>query len=353
VNSGAGGFDSHALPPPPSNLSEFTLREYRPGDEHEILAAFNRIFAAIDPTFRARTLDFWRWQFLGNPSGSLVLIAVTPEGRVVGQLANVLARVRLDGREVTFSQAVDSMSDPAFRLGLRRTSLQALLGNHYAEHYAGPEPGQHALLWGAPVAAAWRVGRQLIRYEVIRTQQKLQARPAEVRAAPHAGVEIEDVERFPDEVAALFERVVPEHRAIAVRDARQLDWRFALHPERRYRIGLSRAHGELRGYAVFAKGGFDGDPEAGLVCDWLVPPGERDAARALFAWLAREGERAGVERLVAVVPDTASDWIAFQDAGFRVAPTRYTIVGRRSLPGYDMRWMHRHWYYTLGDTDLV
>jgi hypothetical protein len=341
----------HSRHAPP--LSEFTLREYQPGDEHEILATFNRVFAAVDPTFRPRTLASWRWQFLGNPSGSCVLLALSPEGRVVAQLANVLQRVHLLGRAATFSQAVDSMSDPAFRIGLRRASLQAVLGNHYAERYAGPAPGQHALLWGAPVATAWRVGRQLIRYEVIRTQQKLAARPADVDPRPAAGIEVETVERFPAEVAELDERAARAHGAIAVRDAAQLDWRFVAHPERRYRIGLARDGGELRGYAVFARGGFDGEPDVGLVCDWLVAPGERGAERALFAWLAVEAARAGVERLVAVVPDTSAAWLAFQEAGFRVAPTRYTIVGRRALRGFDMRWMHGHWYYTLGDTDLV
>ena len=40
-------------------------------------------------------------------------------------------------------------------------------------------------------------------------------------------------------------------------------------------------------------------------------------------------------------------------AGFRAAPTRYFLVGRNYVKKYDMRWLYRHWYYTLGDTDLV
>ena len=351
MNSGAGGFDSHALPPSLSPV--LTLREYEPGDETEILAAFNRIFAAVDPTFTPRTERFWRWQFLENPSGSLALLAWTEDGRVAGQLANVLQRVRMDGKLVSFSQAVDSMSDPAQRQGLKRESLQARLGNAYAEKYAGPAPGQHALLWGAPVPAAWRVGKTFIRYEVIRTQLQLVVPPALVRAKPARDVTVQVVERFPLEVADLFERVCEEHRAIAVRDAPQLDWRFATHPEKTYAIALARRGEALIGAAVFRRGAFDARADQGLLCDWLVPAGEADARATLLAWLAERGRAEGVERLCALFPDTTREWIAFQRAGFRVEPTTYAIVGRECVPGYDMRWMHEHWYYTLGDTDLV
>jgi hypothetical protein len=334
-------------------VAELTLREYRPGDETAILESFNRIFAAVDPTFRPRTEEFWRWQFLGNPSGSLVLLAWTPEGRVAGQLGNVLQRVWLEGRLVTFSQAVDSMSDPALRQGLKRESLQARLGNAYAETYAGPEPGKHALLWGAPVPAAWRVGKTFIRYEVIRTQLKLSASPLEVRAAAAPGVEVEAASAFPEEVAFLFERVAAGRGAIAVRDRTQLDWRYVEHPERRYRIALARRGGELVGYSVFTRGPFDGEEDEGLLCDWLVLPDDVDVRGALLVDLAEHARAEGVERIVAVFPDSMPEWEHFQGAGFRAAPTRYTIVGRECVPGKDMRWMNAHWHYTLGDTDLV
>jgi len=333
-------------------VSELTLREYQPGDEVEILETFNRIFAAVDPTFEPRGLEVWRWQFLANPSGSLILLAVTEEGKVAGQLANVLQRVWLDGKLVSFSQAVDSMSDPALRQGLKRESLQAQLGNAYAEKYAGPEPGQHALLWGAPVPAAWRVGKTFIRYEVVRTQLQLVVSPALVRAKASPGLEIEEVERFPLEIADLFERVAREHGALAVRDKPQMDWRFADHPERSYRVALARRGGTLVGCTVYRVGAFDGRENQGLVCDWILPAEDAGARDALSVWLAERGREDDVERLCLLLPDTAPEFLHMQAVGFRVEPTRYAVVGRECVPGFGMRWMHDHWYYTLGDTDL-
>ena len=86
VNSGTGGFDSHALPPfssrgpgrgtsawgnlsPVSELPPYTIREYEAGDEVAILDTFNRVFSGIDPNFVPRTLAQWRWCYLDNPSG--------------------------------------------------------------------------------------------------------------------------------------------------------------------------------------------------------------------------------------------------------------------------------------------
>jgi len=336
----------------PARWGDFTLREYEVGDEAEILDSFNRIFGGVDVTFQPRTMEYWRWQFLENPSGSRILLALTDDGRVAGQFGAVIQRMRFDGRHALFSQGVDHMSDPAFRRSLKRGSLLAILGNTIARLHGGPGPDQDSLMWGAPVPAAWRVGKTFVRYEIIRTQLKLTVAPVEVRVAAASGVDVEEVTRFPENVVDLFDRAAEPHGAIAVRDKPQLDWRYTQRPARTYRIALARRAGELVGYAVYAKGDFDGCEGEGLVCDWLVPPRETAAAHALRAWLAGRARADGVERLTALFPDTVAEWHDFQAAGFRAAPTRYFIIGRQYVRGFDMFWLHRHWYYTLGDTDL-
>jgi len=345
------GFDSL-----PARYGELTIREYRPGDEVEILATFNRVFGRVDVTFRPRTLAFWRWRFLGNPSGSRILLALTPEGKVAGQLAVIVQRVRLDGRPSCFGQGVDQMSASELRSGLQRGSLVGILGNTVVKLYSGPLPHQDSLGWGAPVPAAWRAGKSFARYEIIRTQLKLSARPEELRATGAEGVELEEVAEFPEPVLGVFERATARYKAIAVRDKAQLDWRWRDHPEKHCRIALARRRGELLGFAVWTAGDFDGESHQALLCDWLVAPGasgERGARAALLAWYARGAREAGLNRLTAVFPDTSAEWLEFQRAGFRVAPSRYFFIGRQYLRGYDVHWMNRHWYYTLGDTDLV
>lgn len=342
-------FGFHDLP---ARHGDYEVRLYRPGDEHEILATFNRVFARVDVTFKPRTLEFWRWRFAENPSGAQMVLAFTPEGKVAGQLAVIVNRVWLEGRPSNFAQGVDQMSDASLRSGLQRGSLVGVLGNTMVNLFAGPGPEQHSLGWGAPVPAAWRAGKSFARYEIVRTQLKLVAEAGEVRAGAARGVELEEVAAFPEEIGALCARAARTHGALAVRDRAQLEWRWSRHPEKRCHIALARRGGELVGYAVAARGDFDGRQGEWLLLDWLVDVDDEGAGHALRAWFAGLGAREPA-RLVALFPDSKREWLDFQRAGFRVAPTRYFLIARQYLRGYDVHWMNRHWYYTLGDTDLV
>jgi len=329
-----------------------TIREYRPGDEERILATFNRVFAEIDPGFQPRDLVTWRWQFLENPSGWRIFVAEDESAAIVSQYAGIGQRVFLEGAPARFSQSVDSMTDPARRAGLGKRGAFVLTGEPYAAAYGGPPPTQDTVMWGLPVPTAWRIGRRYLGYSLVRTQLELFAAPGELVLGAAAGVEVEEVARFPDEVDGLSGRLGRERGAVAVRDAAQLDWRFVRKPGCDYRIGLARRAGELVGCAVCLAGSFDQRPGL-LVCDWIVPAGERAAASALTAWLGEVAVAEGQREVRAIFPETAPEWLAFQERGFRARGTRYVLAGRTYAKRTSMAWLRRNWYYTLGDTDLV
>jgi hypothetical protein len=334
------------------DASPFEIREYRPGDELAILATFNRVFADEDPRFVARDLATWRWQFLANPSGSRIYLALDADGAVVSQYAGIGQRVQLDGARARFSQSVDSMTDPSRRSGLKKPGAFVLTGRPYAAAFGGPPPDRDSVMWGLPVPAAWRIGHEYLGYELVRTVDRLVADPAVVSASSKARLAVHELERAPSEVDNLFERVACEHGAIAVRDQAQLEWRYFAHPSRRYRVAGVCGAGELRGLAAYRAGSFDGE-SGGLVCDWLVPAEDREAGETLRAWVADCARAEGERRLVALFPDTAPQWLEFQRAGFRVAPTRYVLAARSYQRRVTRDWLRKHWYYTLGDTDLV
>ena len=332
---------------------DYLLKQWEPGDEEAILDAFNRVFARIVDGFRPRTLETWRWQFLANPSGKLLLSAVAPDGRVAAHHGFVGLRLRVDGVERTAMQVVDTFVDPGDKRGLQRTSLAAALMNRFVAHTGGDGPGRHAFYYGFPVRAALRVGESLGQYELVRGQLKLSVGLDELAPVVAAGVEVEEVERFPEETAALFARAAERHRAIGVRDAAHLNWRFAEAPDRSYRRALARSDGALVGYAVYRRGCFDGDDEEGLLVDWLVFPDAPAACDALLAWLRERAHEDGVSRLTTVLADVADEWLGFQQRGFRVLPTQYPMIVWTCVRAYDVDWLRAHWYYTLGDTDLV
>ena len=347
-----------------SDLPPYTIREYRPGDEEAILDTFNRVFAGVDPGFVPRTLEEWRWTYLDNPSGWRISLAVTDDGRVISQYAGIAQRVLLDGEPGFFSQAVDSMTDPAFRRGLKAPGFFVLTGYPYADGYGGPPPDKDTIMWGLPVPPAWRIGKRYLKYELVRTQLEL---AAEVDALALPGVgshgvtvdELDPAEGFPGDVDELFRAHAERHLAMAVRDKAQLDWRYGRRPGYRYRAAVARRDGRPVGLTVQRSGAFDGRAGS-LVCDWVVgrptgagEPFDLGAAVELLAWHRARAIADGQDRLVTLFPDTAAEWLAFQEVGFRVRDTSYFLVGRNYVKRYDMRWLRRHWYYTLGDTDLA
>ena len=336
-----------------SEYGEFRVREYEAGDEGAILDAFNRVFAAVNPEFTPRTLEDWRWRFPDNPAGFEIRIAVTEGGDVAGHFAAIAQRMRVEGRAGRFTQGVDNFTDPRFRKSLRRDSLLSFINNTHWELTGGEGPEKNDVAWGLPVKAAWRVGGKLIGYELIRTQLELTAHVDVVDPEPTEGLEVEEVTSFPEDTLALFERAAEPYGAIEVRDKEHCDWRFFAKPGHRYRVAVARRSGTLLGYAVFTKGPFDQREDQGLVVDWLVPTTSRPAGHALRAWLRDVAREEGAERLVALFPETAADFLAFQLAGFRVGPTSYFPICRFHAKRHEPRWLYRNWYYTFADTDLA
>jgi hypothetical protein len=327
----------------------YQVRAYRAGDEHAILEAFNRIFAGVDPTFHPRTLEEWRWQYERNPSGQRIFLCATEEGRVLAQYAGIPQRVLLDGEPTFFSQSVDSLADPGFRR-LSREPLFVQAGRAYDSCFGGEGPRKDTLMWGLPVPAAYRIGKKQLKYELVRQQHKLVA-PLDALAARGTPLQAASLASLPPETDALFERFARGRAGLAVRDRAQWRWRYEENPHHRYEFGACARGGELAGLAVFRRGSFD-QSEDGLLVDWMVPAEDEEARLALLGWARARAAAASCARLTALFPDTAPEWQLFQTLGFRVHATRYFLVAWSFSARHDLAWMRRHWYYTLGDTDL-
>jgi len=328
----------------------YQIRAYQSGDEHGILEAFNRIFARVDPTFRPRTLAEWRWQYERNPSGRRIFLAVAEDGRILAQYAGIPQRVLLDGEPTFFSQSVDSMADPEFRR-LAREPLFVQVGRAFDAGFGGVGPDRDTLMWGLPVPVAFRIGKKQLKYELVRQQHKLGAPLAGLAPAATA-LEAEELRAFPAEMDALSARTARERRGLAVRDRAQMSWRYEENPHHRYRLAAVRRAGELTGMAVYRKGSFD-QVEDALLVDWLAPADDEGVRAALLAWVLACARAEGCARLTVLFPDTAPEWLAFQRLGFRVQASRYFLVAWSFSARHDLAWMRRHWYYTLGDTDLA
>ncbi len=296
---------------------------------------------------RARSEPYWRWR-LANPDGVCAGFARQAD-RVQAAVVGVRHRARLDGEDVDWVEVVDTFNDFDAGRGLARTGAYSALCAEFARAFGGRAPEGANVFYGVPTRRAHRFELARLRSEILRSENALVIAPSSVTwVAP--GVEVEEVDAFPDEIGGAFERFAEGRGAVQVRDAARLNWRFTAHPDRAYRIALARVGGELVGYAVYRRGSYAGH-EGGVLADWMVRPEERDVMQGLLLWAGDAARSDGHDLLVTNVANRAGEFGAFQGVGFRVHGTDEYLTFRSFQKPYIMSWLFAHWYYTLGDSE--
>ncbi len=339
-------------------MENLEIRPYRPGDEREILDTFNLVFREVcGEGYVDRTMEEWRWEFLENPRGMRVMLAVTPSGKVAAQYAAVPMAAKSPIGETTFVHAVDSMVHPDFRKGLKKPGLFVEVGRAWFDYIR--ELGKDSVGFGYPVRPAWRIGNRYLGYSLVRIVDYLTVEVEGFRpAAPgEAGLEVqvargvgrEEADRFWEEWSSSVDCAVK-------RDGEYLEWRYQRKPGGSYRFLLARKGGNLKGLAVLhPKSGLV--PSSAVFAEWMVLPGGEGAGRALLEAARKTALEEGRERLAAVLPPWSREAAFLLEEGFQWTPSKQYL--ERRLGSYlwkevmTSEWLAEHWYYTLGDSDLV
>lgn len=330
------------------------IRPYQPGDEQRILDTFNLVFRQqCGAGFVDRTMDEWAWQFLRNPAGHRIMLALAGDGTVAAQFAGVPMVADTPWGPQRFVHCVDSMTHPAWRQGLPM-ELFTRTGRRFGAQCL--QIGE-ALCYGYPVELAFRIGQQFLRYESMRGIDYLIRDVATAPPALPPGLHVERVAALPEQVAALWAVVRAEKSCLVRRDARYLQWRYLDHPRASdYELWTVRRGEQLVGSMVW-RGRVDLVPGAAAIVDWLVPEGDAAAASALLAVAAQRQQQIGRPRLLFVVPPWSVEWRTCLQHGFAVVPSA-TWLPRRlvhdvHLPALTPEFLAEAWWYTLGDSDLA
>lgn len=294
-----------------------------------------------------RTPEEWAW-WRANPDGLCLGVARAATGRIQSAIVGLRHRARLVGEGTHFLEIVDVFNDFGSGTGLNRAKAYLELGRAYAAEFGGRMPDGHPLVYGVPNRRAHRIGLKYHGYEILRSENLLSIPPDGIAPAPTSGAEIEEVESFPAGMADVFARAMEGVEAVSIRDAERLQWRFASHPARPYRIAIARHDGKPTGYAVYRRHSWEG--ERGLLCDWMVPAGDGESRHALLAWAADCVRADGLDALTVLFSDMSREWSLFQELGFRAGGTHDYLVFRSFQKPYVMSWLFEHWSYTLSDT---
>jgi hypothetical protein len=330
------------------------LRYYQPGDEAAILATFNLVFRhECGPSFVDRELATWNWQFLANPAGTQILLALDTDGTVASQYCAVPQLADTPFGPQRLVHVVDSMTHPAYRQGLQREGLFAQLGRAFTADYSqhGNEFG-----YGFPVKVAERIGNRLLDYHMLRRVDYLVRDTALPPPNAPTAITLRTVGAFPAAVDALWQRCLPAQPCAVRRDHRYLDWRWVQNPDHAHYVRvLAYAGAELRGLMV-VRPRHELLPNTSTIVDWVCHDDDDETALRLLAEACRIAQVHGRGQLMAVFaphdPATrhllAIGAVATPSSQWLERRLTYRITG----PFMTGEMLAERWRYTLGDTDL-
>lgn len=332
-----------------------TIRTYEAGDEAGILATFNTVFQKeCGPGFVARDLAQWRWQFLQNPAGTQILLAVDTDGTVACQYAAVPQTVETPFGPHRFVHVVDSMTHPQWRQGLHRESLFAILGRQFTADYSlhGNEVG-----YGFPVRTAERIGARLLDYHLLRSVDYLVRPTNDPPPASPAAIRVEAVAAFPRRVDELQADCRPAVPCQVRRDFAYLNWRYVLAPQRAEYVRLLAFRGDaLRGVMVM-RPRHELVPDSCAIVDHVVADHDAETMRALLAAACRLAASHGRKLLTAVFAEHDPMHGALRAAGASLVPSAQWLERRLTYritgPFVTPEVLATTWRYSLGDTDLA
>ena len=330
------------------------IRPYRPGDEHQILTLFRRIFD-VD-----RTLEHWRWKFQENPAGQQIILAVANDGQIIAQHAGLPVRVAKGEQIFLFVNSVDSMVDSRFRQGLKRPGLMVSLVLQHDREFMGQGPDKGAIGYGFPNPANYRllIGTNTCQslHPVFQLGKELTVPGGDRIGTPaRAGswrYRIERVARLRPSFDRLWHQCRQELPLAAVRDSQYLNWRYADCRDVSYTIlvATDRLTGRPSGAAVLRLG--LPDRPVALLMDWLVPSGRQDLAQMLLDHCHALAMASGLQRIEAWFPEYTTQFHFLRAQDYEPAPTMYHLIARQCAPEPSLEWVRDHWYYTMGDSDI-
>jgi len=344
---------------------EWTARRYQPGDEHDLLALFNRVFG------KQRSLEHWRWQFERNPYAPPTIIVARREsdGLLAGSHVIMPIALNTGGTRVLAGHTLDLVVHEDFRRqGLFETTarecfawclergLRAVIAFPNSQSYPGfvrslkwsrildPErwelrTGLRGLLGGARLARAltWAPDmgwRQLTR----------------ARLGPGADWSVEWRRTVPEDHDTLWLECASELKLSLWKDKEYLTWRYDLNPDHEFEYVTLREDARLCAVAVVWR-------EAGrcMICEWI----SRRAAgprlgRALVREVCAGSLRRGDDRVSFVGHDDG--YFASCLGGFRMRLAPESVLTGRGLEDGPLDALVRdgqNWTVTYGDADYV
>ena len=353
-------------------------------DRDGIVELFRTVFKG---TFNS---EWWTQKYCSSPAGFFgeegdIWVAESGDGRIVGHWGVVPERMKFGSETLVVAQAVDAATHPDFRgRGLFSRLVNHVCADALKRHrfifgfpneiYRGYEKmgwQNHRLInfvkfrdFARPLKSYFRNGLVVASAKTaLRIWDAATRIPPVFRSNFPAGDEaaIREVEDFPEDIDAFWEKARREHVMALERDRTFLRWRFSGHLGK-YRIFLARSAGtgEITGYLVLKKTTIGEIRDALDMVDLQTLPGQGRTLKTIVAGSLDEARKENLSVVRCRVPSRHPYASALRMTGFVPVGRALDYAGlyqprlivdpetSRTAPP-DIRF----WYHTLADTDYA
>jgi SAM-dependent methyltransferase len=330
---------------------KFFIRPYAEGDESKIVPMFNNMFHVN------RTFDHWYWKFRDNPYGSFkIACAFTDDNELVAHYAGypVPFYSEIDKPETFISfQIGDTMTKPGVRnVGLGRTGLLARTAFYY---YAKFCDGVLPFIYGYNTGNIRKLGVRYLKYTYIdpvplwmRDIVNNPVKPPSFLAGLLSAYRIDEAHSVTEDWTEFFRRVRSSYKLLISRDAAYLRWRYLNCPDKIHRIFSIRKRGRLVGWSVFSK------KDNRLIWGDALFDKKYPESVSYFLYALLNSHFQGIETVEGWFSPNPGWWNnRLKELGFRTVrePNDLTpgvVIFDASL----LEQLKKHFYYTMGDSDL-
>lgn len=321
-----------------------------------------------------KDLDELAWVHLNNPVGTTVTsLTRSPSNDVAAIYAAMPVVVDLDGQQRLACQSLDTLTDSDHRgKGLFVTSATEIYGEARSRGYQfvyGFPNGQSA--HGFVSRLGWtlhdpvpflirplRSGYPLQRVFGSRLGKVLDF-PIVRRHHLHllATESVQDIDRFSDDVTALWDRFSQKIKVAVRRDSKYLNWRFVDKPTHTYtRLGYYR-NGQLRGVIVFSVQEKHGGC-VGYVMELIVDPDDRRVGDVLIQAALNSFVDASADFVLSWCMESSPNYLDFKRGRFVELPQALRPIelhfGYVDMGDSDPTLKSRdNWYISYADSDTV
>jgi hypothetical protein len=244
------------------------IREYKNGDEKEIIQLFNKVFNSN------RKEEHWNWQFMENSAGKSVIVVAEDDSKIVGQCTLLPTTMVVRGEEVLAGQSIDTMINEDFRGKgihgeLANKSYEIGVENNIQFRFGFPsQMALRGLLGGIGGSLVteiplftnyYRLDNILLNVVKIKFLAKILSIPLhglikfvykEQKIKIKENYIFKEIEEFDEEFDKLWDKVKADSPIMTKRDSKFLNWRIKNHPDIDYKTFGAYLNNELAGYII-------------------------------------------------------------------------------------------------------